>query len=196
MEPTLIVAADELTGARLLDELDRYRRDYRLELVHGGDELIARLADVRASGGAVAMVLSEIAVGESDGVDLLARVRSMVPTARTVLLLAWGFRGDQMPAVSRGLALGVVDTVLTKPTGPRDEEFHTTLSENLSEWSWTTTPVVEAVRIVGGHDGRGREIHEVLDRLGVPSGLHDAGSPPAQRSPSAPARSAGTPSSR
>ena len=27
---------------------------------------------------------------------------------------------------------------------------------------------------MGAHDGRGREIHEVLDRLGVPSGLHDA----------------------
>ena len=69
-------------------------------------------------------------------------------------------------------ALGVVDMVLTKPTGPRDEEFHTAITEELGEWSWTTAPVVETVKIVDADDGRGREIHELLDRLGVPSGLH------------------------
>ena len=57
-----------------------------------------------------------------------------------------------MPAVSRAVALGVVDTVLTKPTGPRDEEFHTAITEDLGEWAWTTAPVVEAVRIVGADD--------------------------------------------
>ena len=71
----------------------------------------------------------------------------------------------------------MVDTVLTKPTGPRDEEFHTAITEDLGEWAWTTSPVVEAVRIVGGEDGRGPEIHDVLDRLGVPCGVHDPGSP-------------------
>ena len=108
----------------------------------------------------------------SDGVEVLAKVRSTAPTARRVLLLEWGLRGDQMSAVSRALTLGTVDTVLTKPTGQRDEEFHTAVTEDLSEWAWTTTPVVEAVKIVGTNDGRGREIHELLDRLGVPSGLH------------------------
>ena len=38
--------------------------------------------------------------------------------------------------------------VLTKPTGPRDEEFHTAITEELGEWSWTTAPVVETVKIV------------------------------------------------
>ena len=99
-------------------------------------------------------------------------VRNVSRTTRCVLLLEWGLRGDQMPAVSRAVALGVVDTVLTKPTGPRDEEFHGAITEDLGEWAWTTAPVVEAVRIVGADDGRGREIHEVLDRLGVPVGVH------------------------
>ena len=56
----------------------------------------------------------------------------------------------------------------------RDEDFHAAITEDLGEWAWTTKPVVETVKIVGTKDGRGKEIHEVLDRLGVPSGLHQA----------------------
>ena len=142
----MIVAGDQVEGARLLDELGRYRRDYRLDVVVGGDDAMTRLADVEATGGTVAMVLTDLTLGEADGVELLARVRSATRTARCVLLLEWGLRAEQMPAVSRALALGVVDTVLTKPTGPRDEEFHTAISEDLGEWAWTTAPVVEAVK--------------------------------------------------
>ena len=114
---------------------------------------MARLTEIVATGGPVAMVLADLAQGVSDGVDVLAGVRNVSRTTRCVLLLEWGLRGDQMPAVSRAVALGVVDTVLTKPTGPRDEEFHGAITEDLGEWSWTTAPVVEAVRIVGADQG-------------------------------------------
>ena len=171
----MIAAADPNEGARLLDELGRYRRDYRVELVTTAAEAITRLAD-RAQG-PTAMVLADLAIGAWDGVDVLARVRSTAPTTRCVLLVDWGLRADQAPAVARAIALGVVDTVLTKPTGPRDEEFHTAIVEDLGEWSWTTRPVVEAVRIVTTNTGRGPAIHDVLDRLGVPSGIHVPDSP-------------------
>jgi thioredoxin reductase (NADPH) len=176
MEPVILIAsADPGEGARLRDELDRYRRDYRLEVVSSSADAVARLTDIVTAGGSVAMVLADVGRGHFDGVDLLARVRNAIRTVRCVLLLEWGLRGDQEHAVSRAVALGVVDTVLTKPTGPRDEEFHTAISEDLGEWAWTTTPVVEAVKIVT-EDGRGREIHAVLDRLGVPTGVHDSDS--------------------
>ena len=44
----------------------------------------------------------------------------MAPTAKRVLLLDWGLQPDQIPSVSSAVSLGLVDTVLTKPTGPRD----------------------------------------------------------------------------
>jgi thioredoxin reductase (NADPH) len=173
MEPViLIVSGGPDEGARLVDELGRYARDYRLEVVTTGAEAVARVVDITASGGAVAMVLADLAQPESDGVEVLAGVRAVTRTARSVLLLEWGLRPDQGPAVSRALALGVIDTVLTKPSGPRDEEFHTTITEDLGEWAWTTAPAVEAVRIVSADDRRADEIHVLLDRLGVPSGIH------------------------
>lgn len=172
----LVVTADAREGERLLDELGRYRRDYQIEVASSAAEAIARLAEIDAAVGSVAMVLAELVLAASNGVDLLAKVRAVTPTARCVLLLEWGLQGSQVGAVSRALTLGVVDTVLTKPTGPRDEEFHTAISEDLGEWAWTTAPVVETVKIVGT-DSRAREIREALDRHGVPSGLHDPGTP-------------------
>ncbi len=68
--------------------------------------------------------------------------------------------------------------MLTKPTGARDEEFHGAITESLGDWAWTTTPVVEAVKVVGGGDGgRADEIRDLLERLGVPTGVHPATSP-------------------
>jgi thioredoxin reductase (NADPH) len=179
VDPVMLVVAPDLAeGTRLLREFSRYERDYRLELVSSGDEMAVRLAVLANSGGAVAMVFADVA--DSAGVEVLATARRVTRTARCVLLLEWGLRAEQMPAVARALELGVVDLVLTKPTGKRDEEFHSAVTEDLSEWAWTTTPVVEAVKVVGDIDGRGRQIQAALDRLGVPSGLHDADSPVGQ----------------
>jgi thioredoxin reductase (NADPH) len=100
------------------------------------------------------------------------------PTAKRILLLDWGLRPDQMPAVSRAAVLGLADTVLTKPTGARDEEFHSAITEDLGDWAWTTTPTVEAVKVVGDADSRRvGEIRNLLERLGVPTGAYPPDSP-------------------
>jgi thioredoxin reductase (NADPH) len=178
VEPViLVVSEDDAARTAMLDELGRYGRDYRVESMGGGDEAIVRLGELREGSHEVAMVLADFALGPVDGVDLLTRVRGVAPTAKRVLLLDWGLRPDQTAAVARAVALGLADAVLTKPTGARDEEFHSAITEELGDWAWTTAPIVEAVRVVGeGDDGRVREIREVLERLGVPTGVHAPGS--------------------
>ena len=120
----MVVVEDGTARQRMVAELGRYARDYHVESANGGDEAIARLGALRARGDAVAMVLADLALPPLNGVDVLTRVRSMAPTAKRILLVDWGLRPDQMPAVSRAAALGLADTVLSKPTGARDEEFH------------------------------------------------------------------------
>ncbi len=168
MEPVLLIVTAD---ADLGDELDRYRRDYQVEIVGGGDA-VNRLIEIVTTDGSVAMVLADLSDGSPGAADVLTRVRSLSPNTRCVLLVEWGVHGDQVRAATRAQELGVVDMVLTKPTGPRDEEFHAAITDDLREWAWTAPPVVEAVRIVDRGDGRAQEIHEVLDRLGVPSGVH------------------------
>jgi thioredoxin reductase (NADPH) len=184
MDPVILIAAATPDGvAGLRDEFDRYRRDYRIELVSSHDGAIERLTELAAEAAPVAMVLTgasarapEGAV-ESTGMDVLRAAQRLTRTASRVLLLEWGLRAEQMSVVTTELELGSIDMVLTKPTGPRDEEFHAAISELLGEWSWTTAPLVEAVKIVDDGRGRGWELHELLDRLGVPSGLHAPDSP-------------------
>jgi thioredoxin reductase (NADPH) len=90
-----------------------------------------------------------------------------------IVLLDWASEPEAARQASSATALGRVDSTLNKPTGVRDEEFHTAITEYLAEWAWTTTPVVEAVKIVGDHRSRGvRQIFDVLTRHGVPSGVH------------------------
>jgi thioredoxin reductase (NADPH) len=169
----MVVVEDGAACELMLAELGRYARDYHVESANGGDEALARVGELRAGGAAVAMVLADLALGSLDGVEVLTRVRSVAPTAKRILLLDWGLRPDQMPAVSRAVELGLADTVLTKPTGPRDEEFHSAITEDLGDWAWTTTPTVEAVKIVGDGDSRRvGEIRDLLERVGVPTGVH------------------------
>ena len=174
----MVVVKDGTARQLMLAELSRYARDYHVESANGGDEAIARLGALRAGGEAVAMVLADLALRPVDGVEVLTRVRSVAPTAKRILLLDWGLRPDQMPPVLRAAALGLADTVLTKPTGSRDEEFHSAITEDLGDWAWTTTPTVEAVKVVSdGDSGRGGEIRDLLERLGVPTGVHPPDSP-------------------
>jgi thioredoxin reductase (NADPH) len=172
VEPVIMVVVEDGTARQqMLAELGRYARDYHVESAQGGDEAVARLGALRVRGDAVAMVLA-------DGVDVLTRVRSVAPTAKRILLLDWGLRPDQMPAVLRAAVLGLADTVLTKPTGARDEEFHSAITEDLGDWAWTTTPTVEAVKVVGDADSRRvGEIRNLLERLGVPTGAYPPDSP-------------------
>jgi thioredoxin reductase (NADPH) len=179
VEPVIMVVVEDGTARQqMLAELGRYARDYHVESAQGGDEAVARLGALRVRGDAVAMVLADLALSPFDGVDVLTRVRSVAPTAKRILLLDWGLRPDQMPAVSRAAVLGLADTVLTKPTGARDEEFHSAITEDLGDWAWTTTPTVEAVKVVGDADSRRvGEIRNLLERLGVPTGAYPPDSP-------------------
>ena len=136
-----------------------------------GERAIVRLRALRSTGVPVAMVLADLAVQPDDGIDLLARPRRGTdreadPAPRLGTARRAG-RDDRLRATSQG----VLDTVLTKPTGPRDEEFHGTITEELGEWAWSTTPTVEAVRVVVDDDARrGIEIRDLLERLGAPTG--------------------------
>jgi thioredoxin reductase (NADPH) len=100
VEPVIMVVVEDGTARQqMLAELGRYARDYHVESAQGGDEAVARLGALRVRGDAVAMVLADLALSPFDGVDVLTRVRSVAPTAKRILLLDWGLRPDQMPAV-------------------------------------------------------------------------------------------------
>ena len=61
------------------------------------------------------------------------------------------------------------------PRGPRDEEFHTAVTELLSDWGSTVAaPEVDSVRIVSPvPDALTLSIRDFLDRMGMPNRVYD-----------------------
>jgi thioredoxin reductase (NADPH) len=159
-------------------QLGRYAAEYRVEGAADLEGAFAQLVGLRAAGHPIAMVLAEAARGAVRADDLLNRVRTSWPTAKRILLLDWGLPPAQVDDAMRAAALGKIDRFLTKPTGPRDEDFHGALTDELADWFWTTTPSQVVVRVVGDAGSRRvGELREVLERLGVPTGVHSSESP-------------------
>ena len=75
--------------------------------------------------------------------------RQLVPTAKRVVVAHWDRFLADAPSLRAGLATGKYDAYLLMPRGVRDEEFHTAITELLSDWGSTVAePEVETVRLV------------------------------------------------
>ena len=82
---------------------------------------------------------------------------------------------DDSERLRPGQAKGKFDALLLMPRGARDEEFHTAVTELLSDWGSTVLDAeVEAVRIVGDpHDLLTLELRDLLVRMGMPHRVHE-----------------------
>ena len=96
-------------------------------------EALTRLAELRADGVAVPLVLADQWMPECTGVEMLARVRAVHPTARRGLLISWGDRSSAAP-ILRAAEPGQIELYLTKPASSPDEQFHLAFTESLEEW--------------------------------------------------------------
>jgi thioredoxin reductase (NADPH) len=169
----LLVIEDAYERSRMRDELaSRFARDYAVEACASADAAFERLRELDAVDAPVAMVLADIDMAAVDAVRFLVHVRGIVPTAARILLQERSTRTATAGAV-RAAALGWIDSAVTKPTGPRDEDFFGTLIEYLADWAWITRPVVDAVRIVGSeHASAERSIVDILRRHAIPAGIY------------------------
>ena len=131
------------------------------------------------AGGQVAMFVSESRLPDGDVVEAFARWRTVVPTARRLVTVHWSHFLEDSSALRPGLAAGKYDASLLMPRGVRDEEFHTAITELLSDWGSTVAdPEVEAVRIVGeADDPLVAGIRDLLVRMGMPHRVHAPESP-------------------
>src|SRR4029078_11013696 len=72
-----------------------------------------------------------------------------VPTSRRVVVAHWSRFLTDAPALRRGMATGKYGACLLMPRGARDEEFHTAITELLSDWGSTVAdPEVPSAKIV------------------------------------------------
>lgn len=174
----MIVAADEAGRRSLLEEMaSRYERDYALVAHSTVDDALADLDVRRAGDEPVAMVMVRTDV--DDPCDVCARVRPLAPAAKRLVLLQPGEWGSAIwEATRRAANHGIIDTGLLQPLDRRDEEFHTAISEYLSDWfAVAGTPLVQMVKIVGDTaDPQLQAWRTWFERAGIASTVYEPGS--------------------
>ena len=90
-EPVLVVVDDEDASLQALTlELEsRYGAHYQVVSGSSAEVALARLAELKAAGADVPLVLADRQMPGMGGTQLLARVRDIFPTARRGLLVTW-----------------------------------------------------------------------------------------------------------
>ena len=119
-KPVLVVVDDEDASLQALArELEsRYGAHYQVVASSSAEMALARLAELKAAGAAVPLVLADQWMPGMSGTELLARVRDVFPTARRGLLISWGDRSTPAPFLEAA-ALGQMEFYLTDRRGRR-----------------------------------------------------------------------------
>ncbi len=165
----LVVAAEH--GEVLREEFSRYQRDYEVVVVPTLADGLRQAQRAIAFGGQIALVAAQYSLADTPGLVALDCIHALSPTVKRLLLLGWGEFRATRSVVREAMAAGRLDAPLTVPRGARDEEFHTAITEMLSDWAWTSAgPVIAAVELVAppGVAALGR-LRDYFDRQGVPT---------------------------
>lgn len=179
--PAIVLVSDKYADV-LEEHFWRYQREYDLRKARSAQEALEISEDIRASGGQVALYVADSRLSDAYVLKAFYNWRTIVPTARRLITAHMdNFREDSV-ALRPGLAKGKYDAFLLMPRGIRDEEFHTAVTEVLSDWGSTVAaPEVETVRIVSPTlDGPTLAIRDFMYRMGMPVRTFSPDSPEGQ----------------
>jgi thioredoxin reductase (NADPH) len=165
-KPVLVVVDDEDASLQALArELEaRYGAHYQVVSGSSAEVALARLAELKAAGADVPLVLADQRLAGMGGTQLLARVRDIFPTARRGLLVTWGDMAAPAPFLEAA-ALGWLEFYLGKPTWSPDEQFHRVITGSLEEWWRERGGRSEGVLITVIGDEASARVHELRDVL-------------------------------
>jgi thioredoxin reductase len=182
-QAAIVIVCRDLGAREILDrELSkRYGGDYQIVVCARPAELAPWMRDLRAAGLPVALVIGGVGAQDADGVEVLAGIRAIDPTALRVAAVRWG-DWESVRSVFDAVALGTLDHWVTRPVQAPAEEFHRSITEFLREWDSQRGGGFEAARVIGQRwSARSQELRDLFSRHRVPAGFYDAASGPGQR---------------
>jgi len=134
------------------------------------------MRDLRAAGLPVALVIGGIGAHDPDGIEVLATVRAIDPTALRVATVHWG-DWESFRSMFDAVTVGKIDHWVTLPVQTPAEEFHHAITEFLREWASQRGGGFEAVQVIGERwSARSQELRDLFARHRVPAGFYDASS--------------------
>jgi thioredoxin reductase (NADPH) len=178
LRPVLLAVDDEPAARSSIEGKlrKRYEADYEVICEGSGAAALGALEQVKARGGAVALVLADMWMPDMTGIELLTKAHALEPAAKRALLTGWGDMqvGDRLV---RAAVLGQVDDWGLKPWQPGDEGFHQLVVGLLYEWAQQHRPGFQAVQVVGEPwSARAQELRDMLARNKVLYGFLPADS--------------------
>jgi thioredoxin reductase (NADPH) len=151
----------------------RYGADYQVVVCDESEQVGSWMRDLQAAGLPVAMVIGAVGGRDADGIEVLASVRRIDPTALRVAALAYGDWAS-FRAVFNAVTEGTVDHWVTRPEQAPAEEFHRSITEFLRDWSSQYGEGFEAVRVIGQQwSARSQELRDLFARHRIPAGFYD-----------------------
>lgn len=154
----------------LRDEFGRYARDYELHTATDAACADALLAALLAQDREVALLVAESPLPDRDTEQAFDNWRQLVPTCRRLAVIAWDDFREAVPAMRGLVARQVIDAHLLLPRGARDEEFHTAVTEYLSDWGSTVGSAVVAnvLLVAPENNALCLALGDFLHRTGMP----------------------------
>jgi thioredoxin reductase (NADPH) len=173
----VVVSHDADIRAALSRELSRrYAEDYRIVVCENPDRLNAHVRNLVQAGTPVAMVVGGLGTEDPDGIEVLAGIRAIDPTAMRVAAVRWGAWELARP-IFDAVTVGRIDHWLYRPKERPDEDFHGSVTQFLGEWSQLRGGGFEAVQMIGERwSPRSQELRDLFSRNGIPIGFYDADS--------------------
>jgi thioredoxin reductase (NADPH) len=174
-----IVVASRDAAARevLTQELGkRYGGDYAIVDCRRPGELESRISELLAAGTPVALVIGGVGAQDPDGIEALAAIRAIDPTASRVAAVRWGEFEAARPLFD-AVTVGEIDHWVMQPVQSPDEDFHRAITGFLREWGSRNGGGFEAVWVIGERwSARSQELRDAFSRNGIPIGFYDAAS--------------------
>jgi thioredoxin reductase len=171
----VIVCREPGTREILHRELSkRYGADYQIVVCDRPAELAPWMRDLLAAGLPVALVIGGVGAQDPDGIEVLAAVRAIDPSALRVAAVRWG-DWESMRSIFGAVTLGKIDHWVTRPVQAPAEEFHRSITEFLMEWSSQRGGGFEAAQVIGKRwSARSQELRDLFSRHRIPAGFYDA----------------------
>ncbi len=143
----------------------RYGADFRVLRATSGESALAALGELKARGGALALLLVDQRMPQMSGVELLEKAIPLFPDAKRVLLTAYADTDAAIQAINSAR----VDFYLLKPWDPPEENLYPVLDDLLADWRADWRPPFAGVRVVGHRwSPKSFEVRDFLARHQVP----------------------------
>jgi thioredoxin reductase (NADPH) len=181
----LAVDADSRQLGRIEGELQRsFGADFRIRGESSPEDAVRTLQDAHRRHERVAVVLVDDGIPDEARAEIFATARTLHQDARRALLVAWGAWAHPETAqkILQGMAVADISYYVLKPWIKRDEFFHRTIAEFVTEWARSEpSNLREVVVVAAEHTGRAYEVRDLLARNGIPHAFRPRASDLGQR---------------